>query len=463
MLEQERAREDSRQAVGVELPRTLTAELHRLASTAVHSSVRQVVVLSSVDWDPLAYEHIVWRQASKRGIGVKRIYVMPNRAVPLAQFRAHLGLDSTSGVDARSLFLSRLPQASNISALDGLWVLDESAVVRTILDDTTPALPRGWSVTDDIGEVNSGLQDWNSLWALAETREHSIAGSFDLEEPLSISADILNGVAPVLCTADHIDTTGCSWYHASWQYMRLLDLVSTPSWHAEFYSAALLDPFSSRRGVATLISGTADYSLLAYVRRAMAAASAEAEVVVLDLCPTPLFACQWYGKREGFAVKTRQASILDGSAVSAQSFDLICSDAFLTRFPTTLALEVLNRWKDLLRPRGRIVTTVRVHESHNLVRSTEDAIVEFKERARVRAGRWRAFVRKTPAEIAELAETYARKMRSESLGDVQDIRSLFDEAGLSVSSIEEASVAGELYPTNYARIIATRRNEGGTQ
>src|SRR5262249_54011612 len=56
-----------------------------------------------------------------------------------------------------------------------------------------------------------------------------------LEEPVVVTAPLARELAPVLCRGSYMSKEDCSWYHAAWQFLRLFDLVSTPTWHADFY------------------------------------------------------------------------------------------------------------------------------------------------------------------------------------------------------------------------------------
>src|SRR5207247_113790 len=131
----------------------------------------------------------------------------------------------------------------------------------------------------------------------------------DLEEPLASSADLLYGVAPVLCTGDHVDPAGCAWYHGTWQYLRLLQMVSTPTWHHEFYRSSLERALDGKKDSQVAITGTADYSMLAYVSAAAKHVGTKSAVQLVDLCATPLFACRWFAKRNGFLVSVQQLDV----------------------------------------------------------------------------------------------------------------------------------------------------------
>jgi hypothetical protein len=263
---------------------------------------------------------------------------------------------------------------------------------------------------------------------------------------------LVHGVSDVLCTNDHVDREGCGWYHGAWQYLRLLNLVSTPTWHSEFYLQQIATATEGKPVPRALITGTADYSMLAYVSAATPAVSS---IDVLDMCATPLFACRWFAKRIDQQVGTFEEDLFATSAVQG-SYDLICCDAFLTRFGPLETEKVVRAWAELLAPGGVLVTTVRIHPRSSRAREFDSAVRDFRERAEQRARRWRPFLKASPSDIGIVAEEYAGRMKSNDLGGEEVIRNQLDRAGFQTHFEELAEVPGELYPTTYLRLAATK-------
>jgi hypothetical protein len=261
----------------------------------------------------------------------------------------------------------------------------------------------------------------------------------------------------VLCRGDHIDSDGCDWYHGTWQFLRLMDLVSTPVWHHQFYVRSLTEAISqgARR---ILITGTADYSVFAYVLEAVRAFP-ESTVAIVDLCQTPLFACQWYAKRCDFNRLTLiPDDVLGFFEKYRDAFDLVVTDAFLTRFPKPSTLAVAKGWHSVLRPGGRVITTIRVHAESESGHTTEEAVASFRARAQTRWRRWAPFIDARAVEIADRAEIYARRMISRPVGTQSEIMTLL-ETHFTVEHHELAGVPGELHPTKYMRTVLTRQRE----
>lgn len=48
----------------------------------------------------------------------------------------------------------------------------------------------------------------------------------------------------------------CTWYHSVWQYLRVIDKVSSPEWHSIFYEKCFNKLFKEKENPKILISGT---------------------------------------------------------------------------------------------------------------------------------------------------------------------------------------------------------------
>lgn len=303
--------------------------------------------------------------------------------------------------------------------------------------------------TED-SEVIKNCKKWE---AFAISQSSARYSDDFLQEPLMQSADMLFEAASVLCSHDHINADSCQWYHSIWQYLRLLDMVSTPSWHHDFYCRKLLSNIGYGGQAKVLISGTADYSMLAYVYHTAKGKSIRADVSVLDLCDTPIFACKWYANKLGKTIVPIKESIF--LYQSHVAYDMICADAFLTRFTGMQLQSVLNKWHDLLRDDGIIVTTVRIHDEQHICPAvpTEEAVQLFKTKAIERMEIWGRHINLSAEELGKKAENYARTMVSNCLGSKEHILDVIAQCGLKVDYIEDVEVQGELYPSRYLRLV----------
>jgi hypothetical protein len=219
-------------------------------------------------------------------------------------------------------------------------------------------------------------------------------------------------------------------------------MVSSPTWHDDFYRTWLRDA-----GAPVLVSGTADFSMVAY------AIEAGGEVTVVDQCRTPLDASEWYARRAGVPLTTRQGDLLHDD-LPVTDAAVIVSDALLTRFAPADAAIVVKKWFAALAPGGRVVTTVRIH-------SGSTAADEERGRAGF-AGRFRSMLDRSSAppkmseDLVAAAGVYAERMTSADLGSGDSIRGIFRDAGFVVVHDEVTDVAGEFAPSRYLRLVAER-------
>ena len=349
-------------------------------------------------------------------------YAVPHAGFARAAVEEMMRLDRQAGVICRQVTLSGLPLDTSQTVITQNLVLDNTLFVGSQAstdEEDRSAVP--WLCSVENSYIGAAERLWGELDGIA-AEQAIYRGRIALEEPLVSSADLISGVASVLCSGDHVDKDDCSWYHGAWQYMRLMDLVSTPTWHDSFYRTSLEGTLRQNPSARVLISGTADYSLLAYIIDAAATTTTNPDIVVLDQCATPLFACRWYAKQRGISITTAQADVLEYCKDNVSSFDVVTSDAFLTRFPATVVAGVISGWAGVLKSEhSRIITTVRLHTATTIVREEEKAIRDFIARARGRLPRWRGFVRKAPAEVIALSEKYIRKMISNRLGEARTL------------------------------------------
>ena len=266
----------------------------------------------------------------------------------------------------------------------------------------------------------------------------------------------------------------CDWYHGAWQYLRVLDCVSAPQWHESFYVDQLIEAIGSMdNSVSVLISGTADYSILHLIVEAVKTSGKIIEIDIVDLCQTPLEICKWYIEefkraepqlfdRFSFRIFRRNIALFD----KGKRYDIICTDAFLTRFSSDEAQSVVEKWTKLLKASGRIITTVRVHSDifQQTPSFTEESRMVQKYIRKVRE-RYRKLTEEemrlfgiTENELSFLAARYIIKIMSNPLGNVLDLKSLFSKSGLKIiesnSSVWE--VVGEVDRTDYYQIVAVK-------
>ncbi len=463
----------------VRLPEAAVDELAQSLACTARQEVRQIVLFAS-SRRPASLARGVWQQAAAQ-CSFLRYYVVPSGADAARAVDREIAEDRRYGLASVAIPVHSLTDLTEQPISDA-WLIDNQVAVR---QEQAAEGPATWLVSRQTPEVNRV----NSLVRLVDRYQRATsAGSRtalvgpQLTDRLLRSARLLYNVAPMSCT-DGFVGDNCVWYHRVWQYLRLFDMVSSPTWHAPFYQQALRKALSAQDRPRVLITGAADYTTLAFVLDAAHELGREVEVHVLDKCQTPLLACRWYADQctaagqTGALVRTHQVDLTNKWALRREpdlrDFDVIVADAFLTRFPPERAVQVLHSWRDLLRPGGQVVTTIRLHpqdqwrspEAVSTVDSgAEDAdgylpadpVDVFERRLRQRAGAWRRLLPVEIKDLAGAARTYARSMTSHNLGGSEEITGTFRRAGFTVQISDSHHVAGELRPTNYLQVLAGR-------
>jgi SAM-dependent methyltransferase len=258
-----------------------------------------------------------------------------------------------------------------------------------------------------------------------------------VEEWLADSAPLARRLAPDLCARD----PGCAWYHGVWQDLRRIGLVTTARTSGAFFVESFRE-LAQRGARRVLVSGCADQSVLAHVIFGFRQEGVEPEVVVVDVCRTPLVLCAWYAERVGAKVATRHTDILDYAPDAP--FDLVCTHSFLTRFPPAERPRLLAHWRACLRPGGAVVTAQRVRPSRQetLVRHSPEEAREFAARAFELARAQAAELDIPPAKLAAGALEYALRRAREPVRSEVELGALFAAAGFALARFDADASPG---------------------
>lgn len=270
-----------------------------------------------------------------------------------------------------------------------------------------------------------------------------------LEKSLKESANMMYELAYKHCHNGIMDEN-CVWYHSMWQYLRMLDVVSSPTWHHDFYLRQLSMAIKDKENNNILISGTADYSVLAYIIYCIKSKKAQANIYVLDTCRTPLEACKWFANKEGIEINLINENILSYS--QDNFFDVICTDAFLTRFSNTDANLVIDKWYHLLKNDGKVITTIRIHEK--TTDNNSNKIDAFLDKIKNKYDYYKDSISLTYDELIEKARFYATNMKSNNIGNENKIIKKFAKYNVDY---QVKIVVGELSETKYIELVATKK------
>ena len=288
-----------------------------------------------------------------------------------------------------------------------------------------------------------------------------------IDEPLELSAPLARQLASRLCRKNPATGDSSEWDHGFWQYLRILGLAAPPKRHADFYREAFEQLVDSSRGQPRiLISGATDYGMFALVLAAFRERGIEPQVTVVDVCETPLALNRWFAERESVEIHTHCSDMLIYN--SDVPFDLICTHAFLGYFSPTQRPALLANWHTLLRPGGAVVTVARIrpaaaNEPTGLTPAQASA---FCAAALKRATEMRSVLDIEPEEALRGAQITVSQKRAYSVTSLEEIRSLFEQAGFTMKRLFSAllgtgvdsEVSGPATPgsANYAYIIAVR-------
>lgn len=413
------------------------------------------------NWNPENRHFVLEREASERGVIIERFLLLPFKHLindPVVQ--KHIILDEKSGIKVRKLFIGNLLKDGKLPFNDSLEysIFDQQVIFIKYYSDENHS-PIEFVVSANGEDIEVGQTIWNLL--LQNSVEIGLEESqsqLSLEEPMLSTAPVADFLSKVLCKGNHINSDDCQWYHSIWQYLRILDVVSTPTWHASFYNTQLhAVSLAHNSKISILISGTADYSTLAHALWAFKDYSEEnLDISVLDLCDTPLFLCKWYASLSKRKITTLKQDIF--TLTPTNCFNLIVTDAFLTRFSLEDRKEVVKKWHSLLSKDGYIITTVRLggNPAGEPRKGSQIQSEEFGRNIRNIARHWRDFLPISIDELERRGKIYASLMTSYSAGNASNILSLFEDNGFQIIAAVENEVKGELLPTTYIDIMAKK-------
>lgn len=422
------------------------------------------VVSGRRNWDPRGFYFEAARRAARRGIKIDRAFLLPHKQYLNEQsLRLHWKLDTQAGISVKFLYvgdlLSSMLSVPSFSLDFGIW--DDSLVCMTTSNQLlSSGEPAEWRLSmrgEDL-ELARNVRDELLAKAIQLPNPDQDGDLLDLEEPMVKTAPLMELLSDAVCAGSYL-SEDCSWYHGAWQYLRILDLVSTPTWHPSFYIPELRRFADRHDNPRILISGTADYSTLAHVLWVFGEKDKNCQVTVLDLCQTPLILCKWYAQRVGDHIETVQQDIL--SYEPENKYHLIVTDAFLTRFPKLERSAVTKSWANLLQPGGCVITTCRIRTGANTskqgITTKSREIEDFRARAIEQGKRWNDFLPLSIEEIGEKARRYAERIVSYPFLSPVEVREEFETAGFEVMKLYENRVKGEMESTVYAEVIARRR------
>lgn len=275
-------------------------------------------------------------------------------------------------------------------------------------------------------------------------------------------------LAEKMCTASAIDQQSCRWYHSSWPILRMLNLVSTPTWHGNFYREALSRYAKDVSGpLHILLSASADAAMFEHIERSLKDMS-RVHIWFIDLCPTPLEIGRRWAKSKGFSLHTAQMDALHlaHEGLPQNFFDIVTTDAFLTRFEKASDKKrIVREWYGALKNGGQVITTCRISNKKKEAGNISDQY-SFVNKAQHLFARYvtrnQCMLRPRDTELVRLsASRYAQCITSYPVSE-DKLREIFVKNNFSIATrgsrklIPTKKVRGEFKPTTYAHIVATK-------
>lgn len=399
------------------------------------------------------------RKAARKKLEISRVFILSDiDSTRNKSLRRHIEQDHLAGIMTFIALDSAVSDKDSVRDF-GIWDDQVVCLVETHVEQGR-SVPSGCTFSKTAAELASARRWRTSILQAARPAEEVLEELRALGESqltLRASAEMMAQESTELCHGDVVDRRECCWYHSAWQYLRILDVVSTPDWHSDFFRTAIAAALPKTGRAHALICSTADYGMLEHLWSVVKELSdARIDITVVDLCPTPLRMCSWYSKRYGFHINYEQADALDLHRFGDSTFDLIVTDAFLTRFTGDEKKQVVSNWQRILKVSGQVVTTARIGAVEpKVVGSTQD-VERFARRAleNLRHERWLPL---RQDELAPLVRTYAERIVSYPFRDARELASLFENGGFKVLKCAQKTTKGELHPnTEYCQLVATR-------
>lgn len=245
----------------------------------------------------------------------------------------------------------------------------------------------------------------------------------------------------------------CADLHALWPYIRLSRTSTGSESEGSDLEVALRDLIGNgRRRV--LVAGSADSGLLALVARA--GAPHPEEVVVLDICETPLELCRQFANKWSIQIATRRQDLrqLDDQS----KYDVVLVHGTLHFIARDGRLEALARIRRALRPQGRLLlmfntsspSTVEIDDNFHLAYA--DSVLGELRRLHVALPDSEATLRTRLS-----AHSRRRQLREGAFSKAADVDLLLNEAGFEVIRCDQVGVKLAGSAQSFVSHISKRR------
>ena len=186
-----------------------------------------------------------------------------------------------------------------------------------------------------------------------------------------------------------------------------------------------------------LVSGAADYGMLAHLLWAADHEGHSPDITIIDRCNTPLRLNQWYADRLHMPINTVATDML--SFQDTEGFDVICTHSFIGWFAPHDQKRLITNCRANLKSGGLLVTTKRIRSTAmtgGLLTFEEIECQSFRDRVQMTAqnrfGRLDILVN----DLTEAAYDYAKCYRRYHLSSIDVLRRLFEDGGFALRQLD---------------------------
>lgn len=271
-------------------------------------------------------------------------------------------------------------------------------------------------------------------------------------EPLAELAQFALDHAATLCAPQ----LGCCAYHKAWTMLRLHEAKGAEPFGRDFIQrelAAAAVAAGSRR-LRVMLSGAADTGQAAIVLKSLTAEGLAAELVVVDICKTPLAQHSLFLDGTGQLVTLLNA---DAVTVDTAPVDVILAHSFLSFVAPERRETLVANWARVMAPGGRLLVLERFSPQPGLQIAWPDPTERESRRAALRDALLAEGM--TSAQIAQRMEA------ADGMWDLtgkrprmsnDQFRSAIDRAGLRLARVEMVHSEYNVSPVQ-SKVVARER------
>ena len=256
------------------------------------------------------------------------------------------------------------------------------------------------------------------------------------DDPVDLAAPLARDLSERHCRIDPVSGESCAWYHGALLVLRALRIGrgDVPGVHREFLDRALRQMPREGNSISVLISGSADYLMPSLVLNTYSCIGMSPHLTVVYICETPLLMNSWYAVRYGIAVDVRHCDIL--AYEPERPTDIVCTHHFFNYFARETRPSVVEQWRALLRPGGRLLL---VNRYRMLGQPPQGGYSEAECTALVESALTRMRQRTngfpfSEREVEDMVRRYGARIRAQTLDSPGELLGLLQNGGFEIEA-----------------------------